>query len=246
MNKQTLKYSVLASLPVMAGYIVLGIGFGILLAGKGYDFLWALLMSLTIYAGSMQYVGVELLAGGASLISTALMTVMVNARHLFYGISMVENYKETGKVKPYLMFALTDETYSLVCAAKLPEEVDRKQYYFLVSAMNQCYWILGSLLGALIGNGLSFNTKGIEFSMTALFVVIFVKQWESTKNHMPAFIGLGISLLCLLVFGADNFLIPAMLGITTGLFILRRLTAGKADCQGTDISYVQEGEENND
>lgn len=246
MNKQTLKYSVLASLPVMAGYIVLGIGFGILLAGKGYDFLWALLMSLTIYAGSMQYVGVELLAGGASLISTALMTLMVNARHLFYGISMVENYKETGKVKPYLMFALTDETYSLVCAAKLPEEVDRNQYYFLVSAMNQCYWVLGSILGALIGNGLSFDTKGIEFSMTALFVVIFVKQWESTKNHMPAFIGLGISLLCLLVFGADNFLIPAMIGITAGLFILRRLTAGKANCQETGTSYTQEGEENND
>lgn len=219
MNKQTLKYSFLASLPVMAGYIVLGIGFGMLLAGKGYSFWWALLMSLTIYAGSMQYVGVELLAGGASLISTALMTLMVNARHLFYGISMIESYRETGKAKPYLMFALTDETYSLVCDAKLPEGVDRKRYYFLVSAMNQCYWVLGSFLGAFIGTALSFDTKGIEFSMTALFVVIFVEQWESTKNHMPALIGLGISLLCLLVFGADNFLIPAMIGITAGLFI---------------------------
>lgn len=222
MNKQTLKYSFLASLPVMAGYIVLGIGFGILLAGKGYSFWWALLMSLTIYAGSMQYVGVELLAGGASLISTALMTLMVNARHLFYGISMIESYRETGKMKPYLMFALTDETYSLVCDAKLPEGVDRKRYYFLVSAMNQCYWVLGSFLGAFIGTALSFDTKGIEFSMTALFVVIFVEQWESTKNHMPALIGLGISLLCLLIFGADNFLIPAMIGITAGLFIRGR------------------------
>lgn len=222
MNKQTLKYSFLASLPVMAGYIVLGIGFGMLLAGKGYSFWWALLMSLTIYAGSMQYVGVELLAGGASLISTALMTLMVNARHLFYGISMIESYRETGKAKPYLMFALTDETYSLVCDAKLPEGVDRKRYYFLVSAMNQCYWVLGSFLGAFIGTALSFDTKGIEFSMTALFVVIFVEQWESTKNHMPALIGLGISLLCLLIFGADNFLIPAMIGITAGLFIRGR------------------------
>lgn len=239
MNKQTLKYSFLASLPVMAGYIVLGIGFGILLAGKGYSFWWALLMSATIYAGSMQYVGVELLGSGASLISTALMTLMVNARHLFYGVSMVEKYKDTGRMKPYLIFALTDETYSLVCDSKLPEKIHRKWYYFLVSAMNQCYWILGSLLGALIGSSLSFNTKGIEFSMTALFVVIFVEQWESTKNHIPAFIGLGISLLCLIVFGADNFLIPAMLGITAGLFFMRRRIAGEDNNNA-------KGEEDND
>lgn len=239
MNKQTLKYSFLASLPVMAGYIVLGIGFGILLAGKGYSFWWALLMSATIYAGSMQYVGVELLGSGASLISTALMTLMVNARHLFYGVSMVEKYKDTGRMKPYLIFALTDETYSLVCDSKLPEKIHRKWYYFLVSAMNQCYWILGSLLGALIGSGLSFNTKGIEFSMTALFVVIFVEQWESTKNHIPAFIGLGISLLCLIVFGTDNFLIPAMAGITAGLFFMRRRITGEANNKA-------KGEEDND
>lgn len=239
MNKQTLKYSFLASLPVMAGYIVLGIGFGILLAGKGYSFRWALLMSVTIYAGSMQYVGVELLGSGASLISTALMTLMVNARHLFYGISMVEKYKDTGRMKPYLIFALTDETYSLVCDSKLPEKIHRKWYYFLVSAMNQCYWILGSLLGALIGSSLSFNTKGIEFSMTALFVVIFVEQWESTKNHIPAFIGLGISLLCLIVFGTDNFLIPAMAGITAGLFFMRRRITGEANNKA-------KGEEDND
>lgn len=239
MNKQTLKYAFLASLPVMAGYIVLGIGFGILLAGKGYSFWWALLMSATIYAGSMQYVGVELLGSGASLISTALMTLMVNARHLFYGVSMVEKYKDTGRMKPYLIFALTDETYSLVCDSKLPEKIHRTWYYFLVSAMNQCYWILGSFLGALIGSGLSFNTKGIEFSMTALFVVIFVEQWESTKNHIPAFIGLGISLLCLIVFGADNFLIPAMIGITAGLFFMRRRITGEADKNA-------KGEEDND
>lgn len=239
MNKQALKYSFLASLPVMAGYIVLGIGFGILLAGKGYSFWWALLMSATIYAGSMQYVGVELLGSGASLISTALMTLMVNARHLFYGVSMVEKYKDTGRMKPYLIFALTDETYSLVCDSKLPEKIHRKWYYFLVSAMNQCYWILGSLLGALIGSSLSFNTKGIEFSMTALFVVIFVEQWESTKNHIPAFIGLGISLLCLIVFGTDNFLIPAMAGITAGLFFMRRRITGEANNKA-------KGEEDND
>ncbi len=228
MNRKTFKYSFLATIPVMAGYVVLGTGFGILLADKGYSYWWALLMSLVIYAGSMQYVGVGLLGSGAALISTALMTLMVNARHLFYGISMLEKYKNTGVMKPYLIFALTDETYSLVCDAKLPEGISRKWYYFLVSVMNQSYWVFGSFLGAFLGNTLSFNSKGIDFSMTALFVVIFVEQWESTGNHIPALLGLSISVLCLLLFGADNFLIPAMIGITAGLFLMKpAILAGK-------------------
>lgn len=242
MNRKTLKYSFLASVPVMAGYIVLGTGFGILLADKGYSFWWAILMSLTIYAGSMQYVGVELLGSGATLISTALMTLMVNARHLFYGISMLEKYKNTGFMKPYLVFALTDETYSLVCEARLPEGVDRKWYYFLVSAMNQCYWVFGSFLGAFLGNSLSFNSKGIDFSMTALFVVIFVEQWEKTRNHIPALLGAGMSVLCLLVFGADNFLIPAMIGITAGLFLMKDSITKKMVSEGgnTDMRIKEE------
>lgn len=233
MNRKTFKYSFLATIPVMAGYVVLGTGFGILLADKGYSYWWALLMSLVIYAGSMQYVGVGLLGSGAALISTALMTLMVNARHLFYGISMLEKYKNTGAMKPYLIFALTDETYSLVCDAKLPEGISRKWYYFLVSVLNQSYWVLGSFLGAFLGNTLSFNSKGIDFSMTALFVVIFVEQWESTGNHIPALLGLFISVLCLLLFGADNFLIPAMIGITVGLFLMKpAILAGKDEIGG--------------
>ncbi len=229
MNRKTFKYSFLATIPVMAGYVVLGTGFGILLADKGYSYWWALLMSLVIYAGSMQYVGVGLLGSGAALISTALMTLMVNARHLFYGISMLEKYKNTGVMKPYLIFALTDETYSLVCDAKLPEGISRKWYYFLVSVMNQSYWVFGSFLGAFLGNTLSFNSKGIDFSMTALFVVIFVEQWESTGNHIPALLGLSISVLCLLLFGADNFLIPAMIGITAGLFLMKPAILAEKD-----------------
>ena len=221
MNKRTLNYAFLASLPVMAGYIVLGIGFGILLHSKGYSFWWSVLMSLTIYAGSMQYVGVDLLAGGASLISAGLMTLMVNARHLFYGISMVEKYRDTGKWKPYLIFSLTDETYSLVCDPDLPRDVNRKTYYILVSLFDQCYWVIGSLAGALIGSALTFDTAGIDFSMTALFVVIFVEQWEKTKQHIPALLGLSISLICLLIFGPDQFLIPSMLAIPVGLFLLK-------------------------
>lgn len=226
MNKETWKYSFLATLPVMAGYLVLGIGFGILLNDKGYSFWWALLMSTAIYAGSMQYVGVELLSGGASLISAAIMTLMVNARHIFYGVSMVEKYRDTGKRKPYLIYALTDETYSLVCDPNLPEGIDRKNYCLLVSLLDQSYWVLGSFLGALLGSALTFDTTGIDFAMTALFVVIFTEQWEKTGQHIPALLGLACSLVCLLMFGPENFLIPSMICIPIGLFALQRVIEG--------------------
>lgn len=221
MNRELLKYSFLSTLPVMAGYIVLGFGFGILLNNKGYSFLWAILMSVTIYAGSMQYVAVDLLSGGASLLSAALVTLLVNARHIFYGVSMIENYKDTGAAKPYLIFSLTDETYSLVCSPRLPEGTDRRKYYLAVSFLDQCYWVLGSFLGGLIGNAVSFNTTGIDFAMTALFVVVFVEQWEKTRQHIPALLGLAASIVCLLIFGSANFLIPTMICIPAGLFLLK-------------------------
>ena len=227
MNKATVKHAFIASLPVMAGYIVLGTGFGILLSAKGYSFWWALLMSITIYAGSMQYVGVNLLASGASVLSTALMTLMVNARHVFYGISMIEEYRDMGWRKWYAIFGLTDETYSLVCVdPKLPEGADRKNFYFLVTMMNQSYWIFGSLLGAILGNTISFNSAGIDFSMTALFITIFVEQWEKTRQHFPAILGLLVSLVCLVIWGADQFLVPSMIGISIGLFLFQKRTEG--------------------
>ena len=170
---KTIRYAFERSLPIMAGYIVLGLGFGVLLQSKGYGAGWALVMSGLIYAGSMQYVAIDLLAGGASLISAAIMTLMVNARHLFYGISMLERYKDTGAAKPYLIFALTDETYSVVCSGGVPEGVDRKKYYFWVSLLNQLYWIAGGVAGALLGSVLPFDTTGIDFSMTALFLVVY-------------------------------------------------------------------------
>lgn len=208
----------------MAGYVVLGMGFGILFQSKGYSWWWALLMSLTVYAGSMQYVAIDLISGGATLITTALMTLMVNIRHLFYGITMLEKYKDVGAAKPYLIFALTDETFSLVCSPELPDGLEKKRYYLLVSLFNQCYWVAGSVFGAILGSALTFNSQGIDFSMTALFVVIFVEQWEKTKNHLAAIIGLVISVVCLLVFGADSFLIPSMIGITAALFLLKKRT----------------------
>lgn len=220
-RKKTITYAFAASLPVMAGYLVLGMGFGILLQDKGYGWWWSVLMSVSIYAGSMQYVAVDLLSGGASLTAAALMTVMVNIRHLFYGITMLERYSRTGKKKPYLIFALTDETFSLVCSPGLPEDVEEQEYYFWVSLLDQFYWVAGSFLGAVIGASAKFNSAGIDFAMTALFVVIFIEQWEKTKQHLPALAGVGISVCCLLLFGAPSFLIPSMLGITVVLLLIK-------------------------
>lgn len=210
----------------MAGYVVLGTGFGMLLHSKGYGLGWAAAMSIFIYAGSMQYLAVDLLTGGAGLITAALTTLMVNARHLFYGISMIDKYKAAGWCKPYLIFALTDETYSLNCNGA-PEEIQEpKKYYFLVSLFNQCYWVIGSILGVLLGTVLPISTEGIDFSLTALFVTVFVEQWKSTKDHVPALIGVGASLLCLFFFGPDSFLIPAMILITLTLTLYRNKKEG--------------------
>lgn len=221
MKSQLLKKAFVKTLPVMAGYIVLGIGFGILLRNAGFQVGYALAMSLFIYAGSMQYVGVGLLAGGASVLSVILTTVMVNARHLFYSISMIETYKDAGKYKPYMIFGLTDETYSLLCDGTAPEGVDPNRYRFLVSLFNHCYWVTGSVLGSLLGAVLPFSTAGIEFSMTALFIASFTEQWMSTHDHIPALTGLLSTLLCLVLFGPERFLIPAMLLMTLALSLLK-------------------------
>ncbi len=226
MSIQTIKQAFYKSVPVMAGYIVLGIGFGILMRNSGYGVIWAAAMSIFIYAGSMQYVGVGLLAGGASVITTVITTIMVNARHLFYSISMIDKYKNAGKYKPYMIFALTDETYSLLCDEKAPEGIEPDKYRFLVSLFDHSYWVIGSIIGNLIGAVLPFSTAGIEFSMTALFIASFTEQWLSSKDHIPALTGLICTFLCLVVFGRDNFLIPAMLLITLVLTFLRKREEG--------------------
>lgn len=213
-----LRYAFTSTIPVMVGYIFLGAAFGILLEDKGYDFIWAFIMSTFVYAGSMQFVAVNLLGSGAAFISVALMTLLINARHIIYGITMLGKYKGTGKIKPYLIFSLSDETFALLCNDP-PEWVNRKKYYLLVSVMDQLYWIAGSVAGSLIGSVIKFDTTGIDFAMTALFIVIFVKQWMNSKDRFPAIIGIGITAVCLIVFGADNFMIPSMLMIVAALTI---------------------------
>ena len=223
MNRNAIRAAFPLTVPVMAGYLVLGMGFGILLESKGFGFWWAGLMSLTIYAGSMQYVAVDLLSAGASLLSAALMTLILNARHLFYGLSMLEQYRPIrGGRKAYLIHGLTDETYSLVCSAKPPEGVSSAAFYFWITLLDQSYWLAGSVIGGLLGQVIPFDTTGIDFAMTALFVVIFTEQWLTRKNHLSALIGIGVSLLSLLAFGPDRFLIPAMAGIALLLTVFRR------------------------
>ena len=219
--KNLFKTVIIKTLPVMTGYIALGIGFGILFHSKGYGIIPSVLMAALVYAGSMQYVAINLISGGASLITTAITTLLVNARHLFYGISMLEKYKGTGKKKPYLIFALTDETYSLLCGDDYPEDIDKGKYQFAVSLANHLYWITGCALGSIIGSAIPFNTAGIDFCMTALFVTIFTEQWLSTKQHIPALIGILAAVICLLIFGADAFLIPTMVLISIALILLK-------------------------
>ena len=223
----TLRLALHAVVPVVAGYLVLGAAFGILLYDAGYGFIWSLLMSTFIYAGSMEFAGVSLLTGGATLVSTALMTLLVNARHMLYGISMLDQYRDMGPAKPYLIFSLTDETYAVLCGGT-PEGADRRLYPLLVSFIDQLCWVIGSLLGSLIGSSLSINTAGIDFAMTALFLVIFVEQLLSTRDHLPAAAGVGISLLCLVLCGPDRFLIPSMVLLLASLTLYGMLLERRA------------------
>ncbi len=222
MKRKAFRAAFPLTLPVMAGYLFLGLGFGILLASKGYSCLWAFFMAVIIYAGSMQYAAIDLLAAGASLITTGIMTVAIQIRHLFYGLSLIEKYRHVGKKRWMMIYELTDETYSLVATSEPPEGVDTGWFYFFISLLDHSYWIAGCTLGALFGTLVKFNTKGVDFVMTALFIVLFINQWLDTKEHRPALIGVGSSVLCLILFGPDSFIVPAMLSILLILTIFRK------------------------
>lgn len=230
MKKKALRRVFLDTVPVMVGYLFLGVGFGILLseqAGKGV--LWAACMGLFMYAGSAQYLAVSLLAGKASVLSAAVATLLVNARHVFYGISLLDTYADAGKKKPYMIFALTDETYSLVTQNEPPEGMSRHGYCFLVSVMNHAYWVVGCVIGGLAGALIPISFEGVEFVLTALFVTMFVEQWLAHKNHLPSVIGLVVTTLCLLVFGREIFLIPSLALIAVLLSVSHKTGRRKCD-----------------
>lgn len=219
--KRIIKQVFPQTIPVMAGYISLGIAFGLLLQSIGYGPIWAFMMSLFIYAGSAQFLAVELLAAGATLTHIALLTFLLNFRHLFYGLSMLEKYRGTGIGKIYLIFGLTDETYALLTGYKTPEGLSDKSYYFAVTLMNQLYWIFGCVTGSVAGGIIPFDTTGIDFAMTALFAVLVVEQWKTHKNHIPAISGFMITVAALFIFGADSFLIPALIVMSVVLLCLK-------------------------
>ena len=211
------------TIPIMTGFLFLGMTYGIYMNVSGFGFWYPMLMSMTIFAGSMEFVTVSMLLGGFHPLEALTMTLMINARHLFYGISMLDKYKGTGLKKLYLIFGMCDESFSINYTANIPEDVDKGWFMFWVTVLNQFYWVLGSTLGGLFGSLLKFNTEGLSFVMTALFVVIFLEQWMKEKNHTSAVVGIVLSVLCLVIFGKDSFIIPAMLSILVVMTFLKKV-----------------------
>lgn len=206
----------------MTGYLFIGMAFGVMIQEKGYNFLWAILMSVLCYAGSGQYLAVNFFAPGVSLLQVIFMEFMLNIRHIFYGLSLLERFAKMGKKRLYMIFSLTDETYSLFFVTKVPKDVAEGQFLFAIALLDQLYWIAGSAIGALLGSVLPIDTTGIDFAMTSLFVVIMVEQWMESKNRPSVLIGLGCGLICLLIFGADNFILPTMICIMLILLPCRK------------------------
>ncbi|WP_303997988.1 azaleucine resistance protein AzlC [Megamonas hypermegale] len=209
------------TIPIFAGFWFLGMAYGIYMNVSGFSFLYTLIMSMFIFAGSMEFVTVSLLLGAFNPLQALLLTLMINARHLFYGISMLDKYRKTGWKKSYLIFGMCDESFSINYTARIPQGIDRSWFMFFVTFLNHIYWVSGALLGCLFGSFIHFNTQGLEFVMTAMFVVIFMEQWLNENSHLSSLIGLGISIGCLVVFGAENFIIPSMLMILGVLTLLR-------------------------
>lgn len=211
------------TIPVLTGYLFIGIAFGVMYQEKGYNFIWAAVMSLLVYAGSGQYLAVNFFAPGVSFLQVIFMTFMVNVRHIFYGLSLLERFAKMGKQRLYMIFSLTDETYSLYFIIKVPKDVDENKFLLAIALLDQSYWVIGSVIGALAGSLIPFDATGIDFAMTALFLVIFVEQWMSSKNHIPALAGVGCALVCLLIFGKDSFILPSMICIMVLLLSCRKV-----------------------
>lgn len=220
--KSALKAAFPHTIPIFAGFWFLGLTYGIYMNVSGFSFWYPMLMSLTIFAGSVEFVTVNLLLGVFNPLQALAMTLMINARHLFYGISMLDRYRGNGWKDWYLIFGMCDESFSINYTAEIPGEIDRGWFMFFVTLLNHFYWFSGATLGGIFGSLIHFNTEGLDFVMTAMFVVIFMEQWSKEKSHASALAGLGISTLCLLAFGADNFMIPAMCAILCALTLFRK------------------------
>lgn len=246
--KKNLRFAFIQTIPVLFGYLFLGIAFGLMLQRAGYNFIWAGFSSIFIYAGSMQFVLISMLGSNMDILSVILLTLSINSRHIFYGISFIQKFKAMGRRFPYMVFSLTDETYSLLCSAKIPPELDEKKVFFFIACLDHSYWITGGLIGAILGQLIHFNSTGVDFAMTALFVVIFVEHWLGSKSsekrqskfrltelterfryfrldlkdsRSAAILGLLCGVLALLLLGPDRFILMALL-LTVGILCLSR------------------------
>ena len=210
------------TIPILTGFIFLGIAYGYYMNAQGFHPLYPIAISATVFAGSMEFVVVTLLLGSFDPVGTLLLTLIINARHLFYGISMLDAFKNVGRKKFFLIYGLCDETFSINCTANIPPDVDKGWFMLCVTVLNYCYWLFGTIIGALLGTVIRINTEGLSFVLTALFVVLFLEQWLKEKSHHSALLGLLAALFCLLLFGSGNFIIPAMLLIVAGLTFFKK------------------------
>ena len=223
LRRKAFKAALPRTLPILVGFAFLGMSYGLLMRSKGFSFIYPMFMSMFIFAGSMEFVTANLLLADFNPIYAFLLALMVNARHLFYGISMLEKFDGTGWKKPYLIFGMCDETFSINCTADLPPDVDKGWFMFFVTLLNQIYWVVSSTVGSLLGYVIHFNTKGIEFVMTALFVVMFLGQWEKKENRAPALVGLIGTAVCLPIFGSKYFIVPAMVLIVAAFAVGKKI-----------------------
>lgn len=227
MKRRALRAAFPHTVPILTGFLFLGITYGVYMSSLGFSWIYPTLMALTIFAGSMEFVTANMLLGAFNPLQAFAMTLMVNARHLFYGLAMLDRFRGLGWKKLYLIFGMCDETFSVTCSVRAPEGVDEGWFMTFVTLLDQLYWVLGAALGGLCGTLLTLNTEGLDFVMTAMFVVIFLENWLKEENHTSSLLGLGLPLVCLVLFGAQNFILPSMAAILLALTALRgRLEKG--------------------
>lgn len=225
--KRSFKAAFPPTIPIMTGFLFLGMTYGIYMRVSGFGFIYPAVMSVVIFGGSLEFVAVQMLLSPFAPLQTLIMTLMIQARHIFYGLAMLGKFKDTGKFKPYLIYGMCDETFSIICSAEIPKEADRIWFMFFVTALDQLYWFAGAAAGGLLGGLISVDIKGLDFVMTAMFAVIFLEQLLKEKKHYTAIIGTAASVICLIVFGADTFMIPTMISIILLLTVFRKKIEGQ-------------------
>jgi 4-azaleucine resistance transporter AzlC len=222
MRRKALKAAFPHTIPIMAGFLFLGLTYGIYMNVSGFSFVYPMIMSIVIFGGSLEFVTVSMLLSPFAPVQSLIMSLLIQARHLFYGISMLDKFKNMGWKKFYLIYGMCDETFSVIYTAEIPKDVDKGWFMFFVTLLDQIYWVFGATLGGIVGSLINFNIDGISFVMTAMFVVIFMEQWMKEKRHISAYIGLGVAAVCLVVFGSESFMIPTMILIIVFLSVLRK------------------------